>query len=345
MRKRCVGTLLILALLQTGIVNCRISVYRVRDGDRLSITCRIVEKNNNVTQINWEMIKSLNHTTTRVKLGTFHPEYGIHLAREYNKTVKIQGDVFDHSSTVHLTGDAMYEDSQFCCIFHTFPAGRLEKCADRGEWVEAQESEDVHENRPVVQWALLVGGCTICFFSVSLSLYFCWKYCCRHCCGRRRVFKVETCLTDQHTDTERITEEQPHHAPLPPPPVTQPQGFDPSKLYAKIKLDLLYGRLWKAYNGATRAWGSSTQQDPQHQRSKQGEGPGPQKVYSLLGEHRGSQIKEPEEPVLKLEPQSATDLEHHMEAEAEQQPTQEGSEKPTHETDPFPMHAPDPGTQ
>lgn len=31
-----------------------------------------------------------------------------------------------------------------------------------------------------------------------------------------------------------------------------PSGFDPTKLYAKIKKDLHYGRLWKAYQGRAR---------------------------------------------------------------------------------------------
>lgn len=36
-----------------------------------------------------------------------------------------------------------------------------------------------------------------------------------------------------------------HHTP-------SPSGFDPTKLYAKIKKDLYYGRLWKAYQGRAR---------------------------------------------------------------------------------------------
>ncbi|KAJ8007738.1 hypothetical protein DPEC_G00097320 [Dallia pectoralis] len=336
--------LLILALLQTGIVDCEISVSCVRDGERLSITCHMVGKNNTVSQINWEMVKSLNYTTTRVKLGTFHPEHGIYVVTDYNDTVKIQGDVPERRSTVHLASGAVYKESHICCIFMTFPAGALEKCADTEAWVEAQEADPKNEKVPLIPWALLVGGCTICFFSVTLALYYIWKYCCRHYCGRRRVFRVETCLTDQHTDSEGNTEEQPDPPPLPSLPDTQPQGFDPSKLYAKIKLDLLYGRLWKAYNGASRTWGPATQQDLQRQRPKQEEHPGQQKVYFLLGEHQGSQIKEPKEPVMEIEPQSAIELEHHMKTEAEPQPTQEGSEKPAHDSDPFPLQAQDPGT-
>lgn len=45
-----------------------------------------------------------------------------------------------------------------------------------------------------------------------------------------------------------------------------PSVFDPKKLYAKIKEDLYYGRLWKSYQGST-----------QKSQTKQ--------IYFLLGEN------------------------------------------------------------
>lgn len=48
-------------------------------------------------------------------------------------------------------------------------------------------------------------------------------------------------------------------------------GFDPAKLYAKIKEDLYYGRLWKSYQGRARV---PTQGSPSPARQ----------IYYRLGE-------------------------------------------------------------
>ncbi|CAB1351424.1 unnamed protein product, partial [Coregonus sp. 'balchen'] len=293
MRKRCVYTLLVFVLIQTGMTDSGISVSHTWDGYHLSITCRLMGDNDTVSQINWEMTNSTHHTTTRLKLGIFHP----------------------------IFGSAVLEDSQLCCKFITFPSGVLEHCTDtriNESTEEAQESEGPEGllgERQVEQWALLVGGSTICLLCIATSLYYCWKYCYRHCCCRRRVFEVETYLTDQHTDSEGVTEEPPHQPTLPSTPHPQLQGFDPSKLYTKIKRDLLYGRLWKAYQGSARAWGPTTKQGPQQQWPQQGAELGPQKVYFLLGEHRASQREEPEEP----------EVEPNLEQEQDPQPTLEGT--------------------
>ncbi|XP_055757093.1 protein TsetseEP-like isoform X2 [Salvelinus fontinalis] len=272
MRKHWAYFLLALVLIQTGIAGSVISVSHTRDREHLSITCRLLSENDTVSQINWEMISSPNHTTTKLKLGTFHPVFA-----------------------------------------------------------EAQESEDAPRllgERTLEQWALLVGGSTICILSIVTSLYYCWKYCCRHCCHRRRMFEVEAYLTDQHTESEGVTEDPPKQPPLPPPPQPQPQGFDPSKLYAKIKLDLLYGRLWKAYQGTATTWGPTTQHGPQ-QGPQQVAEPGPQKR------------EEPEESVLQLEPE--------LELEPEHQPALEGREEPVTEPETeselIPPPTLDPGTQ
>ncbi|XP_038851471.1 uncharacterized protein LOC120049292 [Salvelinus namaycush] len=294
-----------------------------------------------VSQINWEMTSSSNHTTTRLKLGIFHPVFGTYVFPKYNDTVEIQGNASSGNYTLRLRGSTVLEESQFCCKFMTFPSGALEQCTNTriNESTEvAQESEGPQgllEERQVEQWALLVVGSTICLLSIAISLYYCLKYCCRHCCRRRRVFEVETYLTDQHTDSEGVTEEPPHQPTLPSPPHHQLQGFDPSKLYTKIKQDLLYGRLWKAYQGTAKAWGPTTQQGPQQQGPQQASELGPQKVYFLLGDHRASQREEPEEP----------ELEPNLEQEQDPQPTLEGTVEP--QTEPEPIHplALEPGTQ
>ncbi|MCJ8731572.1 hypothetical protein PDJAM_G00201070 [Pangasius djambal] len=56
-----------------------------------------------------------------------------------------------------------------------------------------------------------------------------------------------------------------HHTP-------SPSGFDPTKLYTKIKEDLYYGRLWKAYQGRARV-------------STQGCLTGSRQIYYRLGEN------------------------------------------------------------
>ncbi|KAM9406398.1 uncharacterized protein ACWYII_026876 isoform 1-T1 [Salvelinus alpinus] len=341
MRKRCVCTLLVLMLIQTGMTDSGISVSHKWDGDHLSITCRLMGDKDTVSQINWEMTSSSNHTTTRLKLGIFHPVFGTYVFPKYNDTVEIQGNASSGNYTLRLRGSTVLEESQFCCKFMTFPSGALEQCTNtriNESTEEAQESEGPQgllEERQVEQWALLVVGSTICLLSIAISLYYCLKYCCRHCCRRRRVFEVETYLTDQHTDSEGVTEEPPHQPTLPSPPHHQLQGFDPSKLYTKIKQDLLYGRLWKAYQGTAKAWGPTTQQGPQQQGPQQASELGPQKVYFLLGDHRASQREEPEEP----------ELEPNLEQEQDPQPTLEGTMEP--QTEPEPIHplALEPGTQ
>ncbi|XP_055757092.1 protein TsetseEP-like isoform X1 [Salvelinus fontinalis] len=334
MRKHWAYFLLALVLIQTGIAGSVISVSHTRDREHLSITCRLLSENDTVSQINWEMISSPNHTTTKLKLGTFHPVFGTYVVPEYNDTVKIQSSASSRSSKLDLKEGAVEEVSQLCCVFITFPSGVLEHCTHtriNESTAEAQESEDAPRllgERTLEQWALLVGGSTICILSIVTSLYYCWKYCCRHCCHRRRMFEVEAYLTDQHTESEGVTEDPPKQPPLPPPPQPQPQGFDPSKLYAKIKLDLLYGRLWKAYQGTATTWGPTTQHGPQ-QGPQQVAEPGPQKR------------EEPEESVLQLEPE--------LELEPEHQPALEGREEPVTEPETeselIPPPTLDPGTQ
>lgn len=56
-----------------------------------------------------------------------------------------------------------------------------------------------------------------------------------------------------------------HHTP-------SPSGFDPTKLYAKMKEDLYYGRLWKAYQGRAQV-------------STQGCLTGSRQIYYRLGEN------------------------------------------------------------
>ncbi|XP_071022439.1 uncharacterized protein [Oncorhynchus clarkii lewisi] len=332
MRKHWVYCLLALVLIHTGVAGSVISVSHTQDRGHLSITCRLLSENDTVSQINWEMISSHNHTTTKLKLGTFHPVFGTYVVPEYNDTVKIQSSASSRSSRLDLKGGAVEEVSQLCCVFITFPSGVREHCTHtriNENTAEAQESEDAQRllgERTLEQWSLLVGGSTISILSIVTSLYYCWKYCCRHCCHRRRMFEVEAYLTDQHTESEGVTEEPPQQPPLPSPPQPQPQGFDPSKLYAKIKLDLLYGRLWKAYQGTATTWGPTTQHGPQQ---------GPQQGRQQVAEPGPQKREEPEESVLQLEP------EHQPPLEGREEPVTE----PETESELIPPPTLDPGTQ
>ncbi|XP_041724003.2 uncharacterized protein LOC121554471 [Coregonus clupeaformis] len=234
MRKHCDYSLLVLVLIHTGTADSVISVSHTRDREHLSISCRL-RGNDTVSQINWEMISSPNHTTTKLKLGTFHPVFGTYVVPEYNDTVEIQGSAPSRSSRLDLKGGDGEEDSQLCCIFITFPSGVLEQCTHtriNESTAEAQDSEAPERllgERTLEQWALLVGGSTISILSIVTSLYYCWKYCCRHCChsSRRRMFDVETYLTDQHTESEGVKEEPPPATPFPHLPSPSPRVLTP----------------------------------------------------------------------------------------------------------------------
>lgn len=108
------------------------------------------------------------------------------------------------------------------------------------------------------------------------------------------MFEVHTRLTDQHAQPEYVSEEYPQVSLPPPSPPSlpptppEPQGFDPSKLYAKIRLDLLYGRLWKAYQGRSWAW-SPNPPGPDSQQELTPPQPIPERVYSLLGQPRAAE--------------------------------------------------------
>lgn len=82
-----------------------------------------------------------------------------------------------------------------------------------------------------------------------------------------------------------------HHSP-------SPSGFDPAKLYAKIKKDLYYGRLWKSYQGRTRV-------------STEGCLTGSRQIYYRLGENplpQGDQEHRPKIPDEMTRPSSDSNI-------------------------------------
>lgn len=74
-------------------------------------------------------------------------------------------------------------------------------------------------------------------------------------------------------------------------PTPSPSGFDPTKLYAKIKEDLYYGRLWKSYQGKARV-------------ATQGCLAGSKQIYYRLGENPLSQREQEHNP--KIPPATST---------------------------------------
>ncbi|KAJ8338245.1 hypothetical protein SKAU_G00372110 [Synaphobranchus kaupii] len=159
--------------------------------------------------------------------------------------------------------------SEHCCLFNTFPSGNLEACADFSSIRAAEESE-AHV-QPVTQgWWKVVAAITVVSVLILIVSHYLRR---RYYNSRRKVFQVEQAfLTDPQIDSNASTREPPQSSPQ----QESSEAFDPSKLYAKIKIDYYYGRLWKAY---TRGWTV---------------GPQP-KIYQLLGEHPPQQ-KDNEEP-------------------------------------------------
>lgn len=281
-----------------------VQVSYSRDHAGLQITCHLREEGNGtLTQVNWVLSHGPSNQT---RLGTYHPEHGTHVPPEQAERIRIQGSVPGRSSTLVLIGGDVEEGSSLCCILNTFPNGVFERCADTSAIAAAQEvlrfsgSQDESEIREGKRWGLLIGGAVACVLSIIIYLVCMWCY--RLCCRRRRVFEVHTHLTDQHAQPEYVPEEYPQVS-LPPPsppylPSTppEPQGFDPSKLYAKIRLDLLYGRLWKAYQGRSQAW-SPKPPGPDAQQDLTPAQPIPDRVYSLLGQAgTGASVDPPNDP-------------------------------------------------
>lgn len=110
----------------SGISNSRISISFSHEGDDIIITCGLAG-NESLTQVNWEMVQSSNHT----KIGIFHPDQGIYIFPEHSGKVKIQGKRTPQAtSDLSLRNEALNESGLICCQFITFPSGSLKQCAN-----------------------------------------------------------------------------------------------------------------------------------------------------------------------------------------------------------------------
>ncbi|KAJ8416801.1 hypothetical protein AAFF_G00326790 [Aldrovandia affinis] len=234
MRKDSVFVLLVLTFLQTGRTNSWISVSQRLVEGVLTVTCDLLSEDS-VNQINWERVMANNRT----KLGILHPQYGTYIFPDYEGSVEIESSSSHHTTSLKLIKADTGNSSQHCCLFITFPSGKLEACADSSTKTEAQESEAQMQIFTDGWWEVMA-VITIVFVLTMASLYL-FR---RSYGSRRQVFQVEQAfLTEAHMDSEQLTRELPQSSPQQEPS----EAFDPSKLYAKIKMDYYYDRLWKAY--------------------------------------------------------------------------------------------------
>ncbi|XP_039534216.1 immunoglobulin domain-containing protein [Pimephales promelas] len=266
MSSKFLCALLILAFLESGKSHSDVSISHSRAGDGQNITC-VLSGDENMTQINWEMLKGPNRT----KLGTYHPTFGTYINGEYKTTVKIQKKTSPRKSSSLIIKVASNESVvHICCAFITFPSGKLEQCTDiskKDVSINVSMTKDFTYMEQKSKLGIL-GRLGAIIIGTILSLFFLTIlfYSCRNNnCRRMKSFEIRTNRTDSPSETHA---EESDDAPT---SQSFPNGFDPSKLYAKIKKDIFYGRLWKSYQGQPKAWTQGTMTDQGH-------------VYHLLGQ-------------------------------------------------------------
>ncbi|XP_067299160.1 immunoglobulin domain-containing protein [Pseudorasbora parva] len=257
--------LIILYFLESGKTKSDVSINHSLYGDGQNITC-VLSGGENMTQINWAMLRGPNHT----KLGTYHPDFGTFINDEYKNKVKIQHKKSPRQSSSLLIKAASNESVHICCAFITFPSGKLEQCTDiskKDVSINASTIKDFTYMKQETRLGLLgrlgaiIIGTILSLFILTILFYLCKNNNCR----RRKSFEIRTYRTDSPAETYAEGSDDAHTSQ------SSPNGFDPSKLYAKIKKDLFYGRLWKSYQGQPKAWTQGTMTDQGH-------------VYHLLGQ-------------------------------------------------------------
>ncbi|KAI2662747.1 Nectin-3 [Labeo rohita] len=265
MSSKFLCAVLILAFLESGKSNSGVSISHSRDGDGQNVTC-VLTGNENMTQINWEMLIGPNRT----KLGTYHPIYGKYISKEYKTKVDIRNKTVPHPSSSLLIKVTSNESVLICCAFITFPSGKIEQCTDiskKDASINTSMKKDFTYLEPEPKLGLfgrlgaMIIGTILSLFILTILFYLCRK----NNCKRRKTFEIQTYLTDPPSEafTEEAVDAQTSQS--------SPNGFDPSKLYAKIKKDIFYGRLWKSYQGQPKSWTQGTMTDQGH-------------VYHLLGQ-------------------------------------------------------------
>ncbi|XP_026871359.2 uncharacterized protein si:ch211-196f2.6 [Electrophorus electricus] len=277
MSRNSLCLILIITFLRTGVSDSNIVISHRMEGERLILTC-VLSGDENLTQVNWEI-----QWPNRTNVGIFHPVYGTYVPPEYADRVIIDGKHLFSTASLSLEKMPLNEIRQICCVFMTFPSGHLMQCSkiSDNDGVNANNrktevKEAGHELSLFGQLGALTVGCILTLLLFVIPVYVCHKCSCR----RRQEFRVQQAhYTDPSTPSETFTENAQEVRHPPPAP-----GFDPTKLYAKIKNDLYYGRLWKAYQGRARI-------------STQGAPPDPKKIYYRLGERPQQQSDEKQRPI------------------------------------------------
>ncbi|XP_062372416.1 immunoglobulin domain-containing protein [Sardina pilchardus] len=227
--------LVFLVFPHTGLSNKGICITLTKEEASVILSCVLSKNITAVVQTSWE--KGL--TPGRTNIGTFHPEHGPHVPEQYIDQVELLNDKSNpHETSLRLKNGAMNDTNIFCCVFNTFPTGTLDSCIDISQINDTQaltqEKSTGDDQRLVRHGALLVGGSFLTLLILSMLIFFCWR-------KNRRANSFQIQSAEPRSESEAHTETLPQPNP--------PQGFDPSKLYAKIKQDLYYGRLWKSYQG------------------------------------------------------------------------------------------------
>ncbi|XP_058251463.1 immunoglobulin domain-containing protein isoform X2 [Hemibagrus wyckioides] len=283
MSKNILCVFFIVSFLQTGISNNRITITLSQEGDNIIVTC-VLAGNDSLTQVNWDKVQGSNHT----KLGIFHPNEGTYIFPEHSGKVKIQGQETPlASSGLFSQKEALNESGLICCQFITFPSGSIKQCTDLSDaaisvLISAAEPHGAGRKQGLFgQFGALTVGCILSLLFLIITIFTCWR-----CFCRRQVLEIQHEYRDQSTISEMYTEEAREVQPTP-----SPSGFDPTKLYAKIKEDLYYGRLWKSYQGKARV-------------ATQGCLAGSRQIYYRLGENPLSQREQEHNP--KIPPATST---------------------------------------
>ncbi|XP_048884700.1 immunoglobulin domain-containing protein [Brienomyrus brachyistius] len=274
MEKHSTCVMLILAFLQTGRTNNRISIKQRQERTSLVVTCDLSGEDN-IVQINWEKMNG----SSRAIVGIMHPKYGVHIPSEYMGSIEILESSHFNTSSLILNQADENNGTCYCCIFITFPSGNLPGCIEVANMKTAAPAPQ--QGFQVPPERLLLGGSVILVVVVVVAtIYLSWQ----HFCSRRRVFQVhQTSRLHEEDDIQESTEASPQRLA----DNESPEAFDPSKLYAQIKIDRYYERLWKACQAAK--FGLSPLAES-----------GARKIYYLLGEHKPPQSDQKKEEFLQI---------------------------------------------
>nr|XP_015196251.1 PREDICTED: uncharacterized protein LOC107076616 isoform X1 [Lepisosteus oculatus] len=217
--------LLILACLQTGTSNTRITMWQERgSGVDLTVTCAL-SGDEKVSQVNWERVQGANHS----KLAVYHIDLGTHIPTEHQASLEL----FSPSSTrsvLVLKGGRLDANDTYCCTFITFPSGSLQQCLDvTTPTVEARLGD---EENVTGGWLVLAGIAAVPCVALLMITVIAYR---RSCNSRRRVFNVQQSISIEDLEDS----EEPLHLPLQSQPSINSHN---SNYYIMINADYYNGR-------------------------------------------------------------------------------------------------------